>query len=944
MLVAGGVLSSQAEPSFTLTVTSDAPGRPAQFQIAEGTSGSPDPDVPLLITSAPALYFGYQLVGNASPPQTITLTNIGQMPSTINSISADSGALNLTNNCPAILAANASCSIQVVFAPTTLNKFGGTISISHEIPGQQISIAVGAVPVAAAIQVSTLSVGFGSQFVGLNYQPRTVVLTNVSSNLVAVTSITPSSNYFETDNCLAPLPGGGTCRIFVSFTPVGNGEVQGTLTAAYNAAGSPAIIQLNGTGLIRSDLSISPLQLVFAAPTITGTINGPQTLTLQNTSANTLTISNFTLTPSVFSISANTCPSSLVSGATCTLNVSFMPSSTGPVSGTLTITNSGMGSPQIISVSGTGTTQVTLTGDGNFPDQEVGTVSAQHPIGPTNLSSTGSVTVTSVSVSGDFQLVQGGPGTIPAGYGTAYQVTFTPTATGPRTGTLTVVASDSTSPHQLTLSGSGVGGAAEISPSSIAFGDNFAGSISGGQTAIITNVSGAPLQLGSISTSGPFSQTNACGASLAAAASCNVMVMFSPAILGNLSGQLTVQYSGSGSPLTVSLTGAGTGPAVKLSPTSINFPAQTVGIASPPTAVTLTNQAGTPLSVSSISISGNFAQTNNCGASLASGSSCNINVTFSPTADGLQSGVLSLSDSGPNSPQTINLSGIGSPQPSVTLSATTLNFGGVLVNQGNIQSLTLTAANGPLTIQGFSFSSPQFQQQSSQCEPTIAVGVPCTVIVQFDPTALGNVSGTMQIHDDALNSPQSVQISGSGTHFILSAGSGVGQTITAGQAGTFTIFMNSLPVVNETVSLQCSIAPAVTACNPSPFSIPLTPGSEEIMITIQTVAHSLSVPSRPTGHRLFRLPRNYAAAVVMTALLLLIWTLRLSDFRVRLRRVFCLLLLAALAVGLISCGGGASGGATSSGTPSGTYTLTITGTSSNPANPPQTVQFTFTVD
>src|SRR5439155_1453625 len=110
-------------------------------------------------------------------------------------------------------------------------------------------------------------------------------------------------------------------------------------------------------------------------------------------------------------------------------------------------------------------------------------------------------------------------------------------------------------------------------------------------------------------------------------------------------------------------------PAVSLSPTSLNFGNQNVGTTSAPQTVTLSNIGTATLSITSIGIengdySSDFAETNNCGTSLAAGASCAINVTFKPTATGTRSAALTVTDNTNNhagTNQTVSLTGTGCP-------------------------------------------------------------------------------------------------------------------------------------------------------------------------------------------------------------------------------------------------------------------------------------------
>lgn len=107
-------------------------------------------------------------------------------------------------------------------------------------------------------------------------------------------------------------------------------------------------------------------------------------------------------------------------------------------------------------------------------------------------------------------------------------------------------------------------------------------------------------------------------------------------------------------------TGGGS-PFVSFSPDPLTFNNEVVDTTSPPMTVELANSGTATLSITSIVASANFAQTNNCGPTLAPLANCTINVTFKPSTTGSLSGTLSVTDSAPDSPQTDALSGTGAP-------------------------------------------------------------------------------------------------------------------------------------------------------------------------------------------------------------------------------------------------------------------------------------------
>jgi hypothetical protein len=140
-------------------------------------------------------------------------------------------------------------------------------------------------------------------------------------------------------------------------------------------------------------------------------------------------------------------------------------------------------------------------------------------------------------------------------------VTFKPTATGTRTGTLTVNAGGITNTVSLTGTGTSSGGGSATlttSPTSLSFGNEPVGSTSAAQTVTLANTGSAAASVSSITAGAPFAQTSNCGSSIAAGASCTVSVTFAPTTAGAASANLTVASNATDPSLTVALTGTGT--------------------------------------------------------------------------------------------------------------------------------------------------------------------------------------------------------------------------------------------------------------------------------------------------------------------------------------------------------------------------------------------------
>lgn len=210
----------------------------------------------------------------------------------------------------------------------------------------------------------------------------------------------------------------------------------------------------------------------------------------------------------------------------------------------------------------------------------------------------------------------------------------------------------------LSLAPAAAAQAVTLFPASLSFGSVAVGNTSGFKNVILTNSGNATLSISSIAVTGPFAETNTCGSTVLAGKKCTISVTFSPTTTGSATGVVTITDNATDSPQTVTLSGTGIADA-SLSPATLSFGSHTVGTTSNPLSATLTNNQITALTITSVTVSGDFAQTNNCGASLAGKAKCTISVTFTPTIVGSRTGTLTVSDSGSNSPQTSSLTGMG---------------------------------------------------------------------------------------------------------------------------------------------------------------------------------------------------------------------------------------------------------------------------------------------
>ena len=205
-------------------------------------------------------------------------------------------------------------------------------------------------------------------------------------------------------------------------------------------------------------------------------------------------------------------------------------------------------------------------------------------------------------------------------------------------------------------------------------------------------------------------------------------------------------------------------PIVLPSTLSLSFSAQVVNTTSASKKVTLKNTSSAAVTVNSIAATGNFAVlSNTCGSSIKAGASCTVDVTFTPSIAGSLTGSLAVSDSAPDSPQTVALSGTGDLP--LTISAASLSFGSETVGHTSA-SKTTTLPNNQSTSLSFSFSASgdyAISSSGTTCGASLAAKAKCNIAVTFTPTANGSINGAVTITDGAGFSPQLVALSGTGT-------------------------------------------------------------------------------------------------------------------------------------------------------------------------------------
>ena len=318
------------------------------------TKFTPSPNVGLAPTS---LNFGSQIVGTTSASQTVTLTNTGNTnlnAPTITVIGTNSADFKQTNTCSGSIVPQAACTISLTFTPSLFAAESATLNIADNAPTSPQAVPLSGTGIAngPAVTLTPSSLTFPVTLLNVKSASQTITLSNPGTATLDLTSIVPSGDFSETSTCKSTVAVGGSCTITVYFTPTQINTRTGAVTVTDNAPTSPQTASLTGTG---TEVKLSVASINFGSVTV-GSSSATRKVTLTNEGTTTMTLSPTTITgtdPSDFS-QTNDCGASVNAGANCTFDLTFTPLVKGALSATLTLTDTGGGSPQTVTLIGTG--------------------------------------------------------------------------------------------------------------------------------------------------------------------------------------------------------------------------------------------------------------------------------------------------------------------------------------------------------------------------------------------------------------------------------------------------------------------------------------------------------------------------------------------------------------------------------------------------------------
>ncbi len=578
---------------------------------------------PIVSLSTDILDFGDQTV-NTSSWQYVVMRNIGSDTLNISNIIAPLGsAFRVSSDCGDTLEAASSCTIQVFFEPTAEREYTTNVQINDDAEDSPQLIEVSGTGIAAGqpdVNLDKTVINFGNKAVS-STNTDTITVNNTETVALTITSIVATgTSYSQTNDCGAGLDIGGSCTITVTFLPATVGSFSGTITLNDNATDTPQTVSLSGKG-VSPNATLVPDVIEFGNQTINKS-SAEHEVILLNSGTSDLTITNIQTSSTVYT-QTNNCSETLEPQESCLINVTFSPTETGFVGGSLSVYDDDPGgSPQTVFLFGTGITGPDLDlvpSLHDFGNVNVGDISQPQDFEVTNTGE-GTLSIYSITANSDFAQTNDCPATLEEEETCIIEATFIPTVSGNFFGLLSVSDDATGSPHVANMWGYGTSSDITLLPASINFGNQTINKSSLAYDVRFLNNGNSAITITSIDTgSTVFTQTNDCGSTLEPTAYCTISVTFSPTSLGEINGEVTITDSASGSPHNIDLMGTGIDPIypdIDISPNFWDFGNVLVGDTSETKTFTVKNTGVVDVVISSIDTNSEFAQTNDCPATL----------------------------------------------------------------------------------------------------------------------------------------------------------------------------------------------------------------------------------------------------------------------------------------------------------------------------------------
>ena len=722
--VASAVNTAQ---TATLTATVGTSSKSVVLQLNSSTAG--------LSLSTTSVAFGTELL-NTATSQSVTVTLSGSVAATISGVTVSGAGFSASGlSTPLTLNPGQTATLTVGFDPTTAGAATGTVTITSNAVTATIALSGTGQPAVSAVSCSNASL------TGAATDPCTVTLTGAAASATVV-SLTSSNSAVTVPASVTVAAGASSATFTATATAVSTAQTA-TLTAAEGGTSQTYALQLNASV---PGLSVSPSSVAFGTDLLNTSTSQSVTVTSSGTAA--LTISGVSVSGAGFSVSGITVPLTLNPGQTATLTVGFDPTVAGAASGAVTI-SSNASSGGTIALSGTGQPAVSAVSCSNASL----TGAATDPCTVTLTSATASATAVSLTSSNSAVTV---PASVTVAAGTS-SAAFTATATAVTTAqsvTLTAAEGGSSQTYALQLNAFVPG--LTLSATTLTFGTDVLNTATT-QSLTVTSSGTAQLILSGATVTGAGFSVSGINApiTLNPGQTATLTIGFDPAVAGVVTGIVTIN-SNALTPATIILSGTGQPGLSALS--CVN--ASVTETSTDACTVTMTGAAATPLTVSLAS--SNSAVTVPASVTIAAGTAGAAFTATAAAVSSAQTASLTATLSGTSASYQIQLN---AAIQTLAVSSTVLSFGSVTENTTLTEPVTLTSSGtAPLIINAASVIGTGFSLAGVSFPLTLNPSQSATLNVQFDPTALGNMTGIVSLTSNATSgATTSILLSGTGS-------------------------------------------------------------------------------------------------------------------------------------------------------------------------------------
>ena len=663
-------------------------------------------------------------------------------------------SIDTGGSCGSSLAAGASCSYKIKYAPVATGASTGSFKVGLAV-GSFTFERSAALSATAQAPSATLSIGaFGNVAAGASKDVAgTLTNTGVGALSVSAPSVSGAGFSVAGTDCPASLAAGDSCGVTVRLTAAGQTAHTGMLSVATLAGTKTAALSGQAQQAV---LEFSPVSADYGTKQTNGSYQ--QSATLRNT-GNISTGAVTLAAPTGYSVSGSSCTAGLAAGGNCSVTVTFSPNSATSYSG------------KVIATAATTSAQLSVTGTAQDASATIDALDFGNRANGSNsamdatLSNTGvgPITVGTPSVSGSgFSIIAGGTcgTTLAAGSSCKVRVQLTASGTTLHTGTLSVPTTEAGTKTSA-VRGQSQQAILGVSPLSRDFGNIQAGQSATSAAHTISNTGNIAITGLTLTPPAGYSvNAGTCSSAIAAGGSCQFTINFAPGAAQAYGGNVAVA-TGNAATQNVAVTGSGQSQSATIS--NVDF-GNVAAASTTDLDATLSNTGVGPLSITvptaaSVTGSGYSFVSTTCSSSLAASSSCAIKVRYTASGTAAASGSLAVSTGA--GAKTSVLSG-QSQQAILGVTPLTRDFGNVQAGQSVTSAAHTISNTGNIAITGLTLTPPAgYTVNAGSCSSSIAAGASCQFTINFAPSAAQAYNGNVAVATGNAGN-QNVAVTGSG--------------------------------------------------------------------------------------------------------------------------------------------------------------------------------------